>query len=246
MNRYVLASILVALLVIVSITPAMAASDITVRVTVIGPDGDPLKNVKVMLYDDTGAKVDEDATDENGTAVLTVTANETYLIVVKGEYYILDTVTVSGDTNKTVDASVMHLANLTSEPKNVDVKVVLVAFEDVTLTMTTNITVYSPSDINVTYPKEVVEVPYKYVLDKIEYDGKETNKTTITLDMAEDYKVVAHYTKTFYLTLEYWLLVVLVLIIIVALAVAWTAGSRTAKTVIEEYREKNRKFVKKK
>jgi len=46
--------------------------------------------------------------------------------------------------------------------------------------------------------------------------------------------------------LEYWMVGVLALIVIIALVVAWTAGARTAKTMIEEWRAGSRKFVKKK
>jgi len=224
----------------------LATGDIALNLTVIGPDGEPLENAKVTVYNDVGTVVDEGTTDENGTVSLTVDENDTYLVVIKSKFYIIDTVTVAGETNVTIDASTMYYANLSSTPKNVDVEVVLLAFDDVSLKMTTNVTVYAPSSINVSYPEEVIEFPYKYVFDHIEYDTEETNETTVTLDMTENYIVTAYYTKTFYMALEYWIVIILVIVIIAALAIAWTAGARQAKAMIEAYREKNRKYVRRK
>lgn len=247
MKRCLVLVLLLPLLLNALVMPLVVkAEDPTITITVIGYDGEPLANAKVTVYDEAGNTY-EGTTDENGTATITVPANASYLIVVKSEYYILDTVTVSGDTNVTIDASKMYYAVLKSTPKSVDVKVVLLAFKDVSLTLSTNVTVYAPSSINVTYPKEIVEVPYKYVLEKIEYDGKETNQTTVTLDMTETYVVTGTYVKTFYLTLEYWLVILLVAVLVVALIVAgFAAGARTATAMVVEWKEKNRKYVRRK
>ena len=233
------------LVTVMLVAPVAAAANPVVTVTVIGADGEPLVGAKVTLYDVDGDKY-EDTTDENGTAQVTVPANGTYLVVVKGEYYVLDTVDVAGDTNVTVNASAMHFANLTSTPLAVDAKVLLLAFDDVELTMTTNVTVYAPSSINASFPSEIVKFPYKYVFNHVKYDTKETNETTVTLDMTEDYEVTAYYTKTFYMALEYWLVILLVIIIIAALVIAWSAGAKTAKAMVDEWKQKNRKYVKKK
>jgi len=244
MRRYALIPLAILAVILVLAPVAMASSDPTVNITVIGADGQPLASAKVTLYDEGGNKY-EGTTDENGTVSITVPTNATYLAVVKSGYYILDTITVEGDVNVTIDASGMYYANLTSTPKAVDVEVYLTAFDDVKLKLTTNVTVYAPSDMNVTYPEEITEFPYKYVLEKIEYDGMETNETTVTLDMTEDYVVTAQYTKTFFITLEYWIIIILVLIVIAAIAIAWSAGARTAKAMISEWRER-RRFVRRK
>ena len=234
------------MVVLMLVTPVAAASaDPVVTITVIGPDGKAVSGAKVILYDTAGNKY-ENTTDINGVTTISVPANGTYLIVVKSSYYILDTVDVAGDVSKTVNASAMYHVNISSTPLSVDTKVMLTAFTYVTVTMTTNVTVYAPSSLNITFPKEIVKFPYKYTFDKIKYDGVETNETTITLDMARDYTVTAYYTKTFYMALEYWMVIILVIVIIAALAIAWSAGARTARAMIEEWRAKNRKFVKKK
>jgi len=236
----------VALLVVLALVVpvAGATADPVVTITVVGSDGKTLSGVKVTLYDTAGNKY-ENTTDINGVTKITVPSNGTYLVVVKGEYYILDTVSVAGDTNYTVNASTMHHANITSTPLSVDVDVLLLAFNYTKLTMTTNVTVYAPSDINVSFPSEIIKFPYKYTFDKVKYDGVETNETTVTVDMTRDYVITGYYLKTFYIQLEYWMIILLVLIVIAALAIAWSAGARTAKAMIAEWREK-RRFVRKK
>ncbi|RLF63146.1 MAG: hypothetical protein DRN30_06980 [Thermoplasmata archaeon] len=248
MRRYspVLLSIAVLTVVLLFASPAVAAaSDPVVTITVVGPDGKAVTGAKVTLYDTAGNKY-ENTTDINGVTKITVPSNATYLLVVKSEYYVLDTVTVSGDTEKTVNASAMHHVNITSTPLSVDTTVMLLAFNYVKLTVTTNVTVYAPSDLNITFPSEIVSFPYKYTFDKIKYDGVETNETTVTIDMARDYTVTGCYTKTFYMTLEYWMVIALVVIVIAALAIAWSAGARTARAAIAEWRARSRRFVKKK
>jgi len=248
MRRYVLVTpLIVLMLVLVLATPVTVASNVdpVVTITVVGPDGETLSGAKVTLYDTAGNKY-ENTTDINGVTEITVPANGTYLVVVKSSYYILDTVDVAGDVSKTVNASAMNHVNISSTPLSVDAEVMLTAFTYVTVTTTTNVTVYAPSTLNITFPEEIVQFPYKYTFDKIKYDGVETNETTITIDMARDYTVTAYYTKTFYMALEYWMVIILVIVIIAALAIAWSAGARTAKAMIEEWRNKNRKYVKKK
>jgi len=232
--------------VLMLVAPAAATSaDPVVTITVVGPDGKTVSGAKVTLYDTAGNKY-ENTTDINGVTKITVPANGTYLVVVKSEYFILDTVDVAGDTSKTVNASAMHKANVTSTPLSVDAKVELSAFPYVNITTTTNVTVYAPSTITVTFPEEITKFPYKYTFDKLKYDGVEKTTNSVSIDMARDYTVTAYYTKTFYMALEYWMVIILAIIIVVALAVAWSAGARTAKSAIEEWRNKSRRFVKKK
>ena len=236
--------LLMAVLLLASST-ALAA-DVTVTLSVVGADGQPLANALVTIYNGTGSVVAEGTTDASGKVNFTL-AEATYLVAVKGEYYVLDTISVTVNVAAfTINASAMNHANLTSTPRSVDIEAVLLAFSNATLKMTTNVTVYAPSSINVTYPQEVVAFPFKYVFEKIVYDTAETNKTTVTLDMAKDYAVVAHYTRTFYLALEYWMVIILVLVLIIALAVAWSAGAKAAKAMIEEWRERSRRFVRRK
>ncbi|RLF08514.1 MAG: hypothetical protein DRJ60_00185 [Thermoprotei archaeon] len=245
MKRCLVVTVLAVLIVAVMLATPVVAAGPVVTITVVGPDGEAVSGAKVTLYDADGDKY-ENTTDINGVTEITVPANGTYLIVVKSEYYILDTVDVAGDTSYTVNATALHHANVTSTPLSVDVKILLLAFDDVELTLTTNETVYAPSDVNVTYPSEITRFPYKYTFDKIKYDGVETNETTVTVDMARDYAITGYYTKTFYMALEHWMVILLVIVIIVALAIAWSAGAKTAKAMVEEWRRSNKKYVRKK
>jgi len=240
MKKYALV-VMVLLLSLLAFTPVyVKAEKPVVTITVYGPDNEPLANARVILYDMDGHSY-ENTTDENGVTMIEVSENETYLIVVKSNFYILDTVAVSGNTSVTVNASAIHYAEVSSYPISVEADLVLQAFDYVSIPANTNITVYAPSDINITYPGEIYQFPYKYTLDKIVYDSEETNETSVVIDMAADYTVTAHYVKSFYVTLEYWVAGILVVIIIVALAIAFFAAPKTARAGIEE---KARRFVK--
>jgi len=239
---------LVMILAIGSLTPMLQAetANFDVTITVIGDDGRPLENAQVTLYDSLGNAY-TNKTNETGVAVITVPSNATYLVVVKGEYYILDTVTVSGDTSYEVNASAMYYANITSEPIAADVILGLTSFEYVNITVTTNVKVYAPSEINVTFPTEIKKFPWRYVLENITYDNTVVeNKSYVVLDMAKDYDVKANYKQEFYLKLESWMLYLLAGLLVLAIVIAFFAGTRTAKAVIEEWRVKNSKFVRRK
>jgi len=248
--KYGIVATLIMILAIGSliVAPMLQAEEanFNVTVTVIGDDGRPLENAQVTLYDSLGNAYTNE-TNETGVTVITVPSNATYLVVVKGEYYILDTVAVSGNTSYEVNASAMYYANITSEPVSADVILGLTSFEYVNITVTTNVKVYAPSEINVTFPTEIKKFPWRYVLENITYDNTVVeNKSYIVLDMAKDYDVKANYRQEFYLKLESWMLYLLVGLLVLAIVVAFFAGTRTARAVVEEWRAKNSKFVRRK
>jgi len=248
--KYGIVATLIMILAIGSliVAPMLQAEEanFNVTVTVIGDDGRPLENAQVTLYDSLGNAY-TNKTDETGVTVITVPSNATYLVVVKGEYYILDTITVSGDMSYEVNASAMYYANITSEPVSADVILGLTSFEYVNITVTTNVKVYAPSEINVTFPTEIKKFPWRYVLENITYDNTVVeNKSYIVLDMAKDYDVKANYRQEFYLKLESWMLYLLVGLLVLAIVIAFFAGTRTARAVIEEWRTRNSKFVRRK
>jgi len=230
------------LVVLFSVPVAAASADPTVTLKVIGADGGDLANAKVILYDNEGHTY-EGTTNATGYVEIPVLENGTYLIVVDTKYVILDTVDVEGDTSKTVNASAMHYANVSSTPLVVDVDVMLLAFENISVSRATNFTVYAPSSLNLTFPKEIYQFPWKYEFSKLTYDSTEVNATEVTLDMAADYVIKAEYTKTFGFVLEYWMLLVLIAVVVIAIAVAVIAASRHTVMAI---REKSRKFVERK
>ena len=228
-----------------AIAPAVAAATAyTITVVVVGPDKMPVKGAKVIVYDKSG-KAYEGVTDASGVAKIEVPDNDTYLVEVKaGNYIVVDAVHVEGDTSKTIDVSTMHHANITSTPVSVGVSIQYGIFET-KLNLTTNITVYAPAPITVSYPEEVAKIPFKYVLKKISYDGVEVEDTKVTLDMSKDYMVVAVYEKTFPASLNMWLAILFAIIVIAAVVIAFVAGGRKAKEIIGEWRESKMRFVRK-
>ena len=218
------------------------ATAYTVSVAVKGPDGAYVEGAKVTLYNAEGEAY-EGVTDASGVAEIEVPDNGTYLVVVEaGSYIILDSVNVLGDTNCIVDASTMHHANLTSTPIAVGVRVAYGTLKP-SLNFTTNITVYAPSEINVTYPEEVVKLPFKYILKEVKVDGKVYEEASVRVPMTEDVEVTAVYQKTFPATLNFWLAILLAVVVVVAVVVAFIAAGRRAKETISEWRRSKMRFV---
>ena len=247
-----LAVLLVAPLIGVGTTAVTANPAYKVTLRVIDASGNALTSATVEVFYQGGSKVVSGTTNTTGYFEFEVLSNGTYLVVVYKEFYILDYFAVSGaDVSKTINLTTgYYKLNASSTPINVGFNMTLGDVSGVTYQgATTNVTVYVPAGSSVTlaFPKEKTEYyVYKYVLDKIKYDYSETTDNTLTLTMSTNREVTAYYTKTFAITLEYWILAILVVIIVVSLVVAWRAGAKTAKSMIEEYRERSRKFVRRK
>ena len=84
------------------------------------------------------------------------------------------------------------------------------------------------------------------MLQKIVYDYTETTANEVSFTVNADRVVTAHYERQFAIVLEPWILALLAVVIAVSLFVAWRAAGATAKEVVEEYRERARRFVKRK
>jgi len=238
---YLLSMLILAMLVI---PVASAETTYTVTVTVVGPDRNPVASATVTFIDSAGNKY-SNTTDSSGVTKISVPAG-TYLIVVKASsYYILSSATISASSSVRVDASAMHKADISSVPVSVDISVELTSVK-ISTSISTNATVYAPSTISITFPSEVMKFPFRYVFVNATYDSTSTNETTISLDMAKDYAVVAHYSQQFFIALPSWLVIVLIVIIVLGIVVAFRAGTKTAKSMIEEYVASSRRFVKKK
>lgn len=248
MKRVVL---LVALLALcLSLTPALAKPGYYVTITVVGKDGSAVADATVEVFYEDGTSVGRQTTDASGQCTFEVTKNGTYLVVVSKEYLILDYFEVSG-SNATKEINLTsgyYQLNVTSVPTCVSFNLTLGAVSAATYTdAATNATVYVPSggEVTVSFPKEKKEYyVFKYVLEKVVYDSTETTSSEVTLTMDSDKVVTAHYEKTYAIVLETWMVVALVFVIALALFVAFRAGSHAAKEAIEEYRERSRKFVK--
>jgi len=251
MKKGILAvAVLSALLLLMSVCAAASpAYKVTLRV--IDPDNNPLASATVEVFYETGSKVAEGTTNSTGYFEFEVLSNGTYVVVVSKEFYAVDSFDVAGaDVTKTMNLSTgYYKADIGSTPITVTFNISLTDVPDVVYQPSTNVTFYIPAgeSIELEFPKEKTEYyVYKYVLDKIKYDYSETTENTITLTMNTDKQVTAYYTKTFAITLEYWVVALLVVVIVVALFIAWRAGAAAAREMIEEYREKSRKFVRRK
>jgi len=249
MRRVVL---LAALLAVVLLLPILHASPAyTVTLTVTGADGSPLASATVEVYYQDGTRVASGATDSSGRYQFDVTSNGTYLVVVSKAYYVLDHFAVNGNNvAKSIDLTTgYHKLNVTSTPVIAGFNVTLAAVSGVTYGgASTNATIFIPAGegVTVALPKEIRQLIFKYTLEKIVYDSTETTQNSVTLTMDADKVVTAHYTRGFAITLENWMIAVLIVIIAVAIAVVWRAGAKTAKDMVEEYRERSRKFVRRK
>jgi len=244
---------IVAVLAVSLLLPGFASANPAYIVTlrVIGADGNPLVSANVEVFYQGGSKVVSGTTNTTGYLTFEVLNNGTYLVVVSKSYYVLDYFTVSGsDVTKTINLTTGYYKfNMSSTPITVPFNISLTTVSGVIYqNANTNVTVFVPSgeNVNIAFPKEVKQTIYKYTFEKLKYDYTETTDNTVTLTASADKVITAYYTKTFAITLEYWVVALLVVIIIVALFVAWRAGAKTAKEMIEERREKSRKFVKRK
>ena len=243
--------VLLALSLLVNTGIALASPGYKVTLRVIDENNNPLESATVEVFYQSGSRVVSGATNTTGYFTFEILSNGTYVVVVSKKYYIMDYFTVAGaDVSKTLNlTSGYYKLNVTSTPITVAFNISLTAASGVIYeNANTNVTVFIPAgeNVRVAFPKEVQQTIYKYTFDKLKYDYTETTNNYVTLTMSTNRAVIAYYTKTFAITLEYWVVALLVVIIVIALFVAWRAGAKTAKEMIEEYREKTRKFVKRK
>ena len=236
MNRAALVVLLASLLIVAASTGAFAYN---VTITVKGPDGAPLAGAELFIY--AQDKTFNATTNENGVVTVALD-NGTYGLLAKGGKFVIYTVfTVTGDTSITVDASQMHTANLTSTPISVEVELRSGSVRN-PAKVATNTTLYSDVTLNVTFPKEVTKLPFKYTLSELSVNGAKVDGNSAVLDMtANDYNVVAKYTKTFGVVLQPWMLGAILVVVAIALIVAMKAGAKTAKQVLME---RSSRFVK--
>ena len=246
----VLLAVLLAGLVLPMPAFAMPAYKVTLRV--IDHEGNPLDSATVEVFHSGGGKVTSGTTNATGYFVFEVLSNGTYVVVISKSYYIVDKFEVAGaDVTKTINLTTgYYKLNASSTPITTNFNLTLTAVPGVVYTdMTTNVTIFLPAGegVKVTFPKEITKYyVWKYTLDKLKYDYTETTENAVSLTMNANREVTAYYTKTFAITLEYWVVAILVVIILLALFVAWRAGARAAREAIAEYRERTRRFVRRK
>jgi len=234
------ALVVLATMLVPIVVPVALAQGVTVTITVIGADGSHVAGATVTLIDASGNKY-SGTTDSNGVATVEVPEGVYLVVVAAPSYYILSSIDTSATTRVTVDASAMKSVNIMSVPASVDFTIGL-ASVGINTTLSTNVTVYAPSTVVVTFPSEVVKFPYRYIFDHLVYDSTETGETSVTIDMASSREVVAYYKQSFYMPLPTWAVVLLIVLVVIAIFVAFRSASAVAKHIIES---QTRRFVRK-
>ncbi|MGC9086928.1 MAG: hypothetical protein ACP5IT_12115 [Thermoproteota archaeon] len=233
----------------------LGATTYPLTLTVIGADNKALASATVKIYWPNGTFIASNVTDSTGkTSFALPVANTTYLVVVSSAYYALGTIFYNNKApSMTFNVSQFVYANITSKVTNalsgtsvtINANVSLGDAPKYVLTSATNFTVYVPSGKNITavFPNSVVAFPFKYTLTNLTYITTKVTGNSVTFVPAKTV-VLATYSQSFYLTLEYWVAIAIVGIIVVAIVLAWFMGGRkTAQHIIEEHEEKARKFV---
>jgi hypothetical protein len=245
---------LIAVLLLASAN-VLGATTYPLTLTVIGANNKALASATVEVYWPNGTLIASNVTDSAGKVGFDLPqANTTYLVVVSSSYYALGIINYSNKApTMTFNISQFVYANITAKVKNllsgssviINVNVSLGDAPKYVLTQATNFTVFVPSGKNITavFPTSIVAFPFKYTLENLTYGTTLATGNNVTFK-PRNTVVLATYTQSFYMTLEYWVAVAIVGIIVVAIVLAWFMGGRkTAQHVIEEHEEKARKFV---
>jgi len=249
----ILASLITVLLL--ASANVLGATTYPLTLTVVGANNKALASATVKVYWPNGTLIASNVTDSTGkTSFALPQANTTYLVVVSSSYYALGTIFYNNKApTMTFNISQFVYANITAKVKNllsgssvtINANVSLGDAPKYVLTHATNFTVFVPSGKNITavFPSSIIVFPFKYTLANISYDTNPVISNNVTIKPSKTV-VLATYTQSFYMTLEYWVAVAIVGIIVVAIVLAWFMGGRkTAQHVIEEHEEKARKFV---
>jgi len=232
---------------VIAAVPVALAHDPVVSLTVVAPDGTALANATVKLINVTGGEF-SNTTDSTGVVDITVPATGLYYVLVYGDgYYILSVLDVTGDISATVNASIMPALIIQSTELSVDVDVVRSEISNVSVKFSTNTTIYTDSNSNVTitFPAEILKFPYKYTFEKAVYDTTEVTENELSLVVTANTTITAYYAKTLYFVLPTWALLALGVTVAVAIGIVYFA-TRAAKHVIVSLRDQYARFVKRK
>jgi hypothetical protein len=254
MTRKVMALLVLALL---AITLPVSAAEKTypMRITITGPDGDPLATATVTVYFVNGTKVGTNTTTSTGRTTIYVKEDGTYLIYIqKGFSAVNITNYATTSPNITISLADYCQANITASlPKvllfpapKVNVKY-LPGDANVWLTAVANETVYVPKDFSITisYPENITGLLYRYVLSNITANGALVDNNS-SLSISEDTEIIGAYTSSYYLSTEQMILIGIAIVIIAAVAVVAVTGRKRAMQIISDTAEEYRRFVKRK
>jgi len=219
--RFLPLAALFVVLALVLAMPLAAAQQVNVTVTVLDRAGSPVAGAVVAAYQN-GTKVDECTTDTSGTCTLTLAnTTTTFFVTLSATTYAVKTVADYLPANITIDLRTLNMAYIaTNTTYNVPFDLTVVLTNTTISALRTNATVWAAESLNFTFPLEVkvgLNKVLKFVY--VTVDGARYNTTTVSVDMAKNYTVIAHYTAVIVLALNVVLLIAVLIAVGVVIAI---------------------------
>jgi len=247
--KKILALTILALVVFLAATPAMAAPGYTLTILVKDRAGTAVAGASIVLYDLSLKQVASGITNSSGYVEFTDIDNGTYIAYLSwGSNRTFTTITVAGDTSATIDLSAIFRANVTIDAPITDIEYTVEFLYNETVilkkTVKGNALIYSSKNLNITFPKEVAKFPYKYVFKNVTYDGSVSEANEISLTMSKDYEVKPLYERTWYVAIEPWVAALLLLVIVGGIVFALYFAGKAAKKTLIKHRVREFRFVK--
>jgi hypothetical protein len=211
----------------------LAATTYTTTIQVVGPTGSAVASAPVYVYALNGTQIASGTTNSTGYASFAL-ANGTYLVFVKGKQYFFELIKVAGTTHAVINATKMHYANITSVPASTSFTLVPDGTK-VSLSLSTNATVYGDNNATVTFPSSFVSFPYIYKLSSVKNATTTVNTGSIFANMTGANQVItATYTSSMAFTSPLFLGIIAFVILII-IAGAWYAGSHAIYNTMYSY-----------
>lgn len=226
---------------------SLAATTYTTTLQVVSPQNSALSGVTVTIYALNGTKLYSGTTNSTGY-ISTSLANGTYLAVVStGKYYMFALFKVAGTTHAVINGTKLHYANITAVPTSASVTLEKIDGSNVTMTLTTNVTVYGDKNMTVVYPSSFVSFPYEYKLSQVKNATATLTTGTIFVNMTgANQVVVATYTQSVAYTSPIFLGIIALVIIIIIVGAYYAASHaiyNAAHTYVRRTSEEKRRFV---
>jgi len=220
--------------------PALSAQNISMYILVKDELGNAIAGAKVMVFDNTGAKVTEGTTNSSGYVQLSIpNTTVTFIVELATSKYMLNTTdmtkvnTTEVDTI-TLDASTMNYATISANITGITATIKPILNNKTEFRIETNATVYAKESINITFPKSKILMPFVEArLKEIKVDTTSyTNTTEVTVSLSSsNVSVVAGYVKyyTFTYTWETYAIIAFVAVLFILLLASFV---RTGKSFV--------------
>lgn len=248
--------LMVTLLLVAQYLNVSAAPSYKMPIRVLDKDGDALASATVTVWFVNGTKVGSGTTNSTGWAVINIKGAGDFVIFVEKGYDALTRVEFDPkeDENVIMDLKNYHWVNITAvyNVSYIGRPTIIVKYGipnvKLWLTAKTNRSVLVDDGLPIlfNYPASVPAFPYRYNLTLLTANEKEIENNKTIISIKDDYEIVGFYSQEFYLSLETWAIIGMVVIIIIAVALVAVTGRKTVKAIIDEAVDNSRKFVKRK